>query len=252
MKNSEKSMYEKIVEIAIHNGIYFPSAPVIQMQEEKDLLEHDSMDGDNYIWAFNRENKKSVILETGRISSKHSLDGNGQYDHFFALSLTGINRGDVFAVSRSQAMDFVEKHQQSPDRVPRRLSLVRQMDLLLFPGCSAALELSRTKMMRDFQPKPGDKTAIKITTPRGSLFGFVSVELVRVKCRDQLASEDRVLKYDSIADKKAVNKYNEEPGYYLITTTQDKYATVDAISERAFEKARMSILEKSVNNEIAP
>lgn len=252
MKNQEKTLYEKIVDIAIQNGIYSPSAPVIQMQEEQDVLEHDSMRGDHYIWVFDRVTRKSHILETGRLASEQFLKMGKRYDHYFALSLDGVNQGDVREVSRNQAIDFVERHQQSPDRIPRRLNLVRQMDLLLFPGASAALELSRSEMIRKFQPKPGDKTAIKITTPRDASFGFVSLELVRVKCQEHLIDKDRISKYNSIASKEAVKKYQEKPGYYLITTTQEKHATIDVISERAFEKAKLSILERDVDNEIAP
>lgn len=221
-------------------------------QVDKDILEFDSQRGDNYIWALKDNGCGTALTRTGVEHATFLVGNEGDEARFYLLSMTGPNKGTVLRVSKDRALEHAEELTFPGERKPRRH---RVLDLLEKEiNIRGNFSINKTVIAADFNPRPGDKTCVKIlrATPTR-----VSVQIVRHKMAENDRHEDRTQKDNETYAIDAPGSYMYQAGefvkesYHLIESTQQGYARIKDIDKKTFNRALKSVEKAREKNKTA-
>lgn len=249
------NVYDKMVELAEKARVETAGSPnplFTHYQNDlfeidKEVMEYDSQYGDQYVWAIKDNGCGTYLLRAGLKESAITIGTIPEKSRFFHIKTDGPNSGKIKQIDKTQAIELLMTVKEMPGRVPRRTHLYTHLENIIFPGDKAGHSVSRSKLTSEFTPRPGDKTAIKVTASSGS--HITAVEVVRTKVAPNTDNDYRTIKKhehycypQSIGARVA---YHAAPKYFLLETTQQGFAKIEEISEKVFKSALRKV-EKEV------
>lgn len=254
--NLEKGVYEQLKEIVetavsqndssknkyltVHTNDFY--------HNDREMLLEDTQKGDELIFMLKsvRIGDESYghgtyLFYCGRGFDILIADGTEE-TRYFHLDMDGINSGTVTEVSKQKAVQLSADKIVDPNRVPRRELLMDEIKRVV--GIGDDYPIYNSELARDFIPAPGDTTVIKVSPFKS---GVAHIEVVRTKIDkdNQNGFKKDVNGYYLPITLEGASKIMEGPNCFLIKTTQQNYAEVTEISQRAFSVAKDKLLDKS-------
>lgn len=241
-----ESLYEKMVKIAEAANVEtaHTDKPLFSHYKndlyviDKDMIENDSQSGDHYIWAIKDNGCGTYLNMTGFEQSKITIGTVPPDSRFYHITVYNEGRGEIEQINKEKALALIDIHKVNPHRVPRRTSLVEHLDRLAFPGGDEGYSVSKSRILSEFNPRPGDKTALMIAARKGA--DNVVIQVLRTKMKPNDQDDSRVQKkieeYYFPKTLTASTLYSEKPRFVVLETTQQGFAKIEEITEKMYKK----------------